>query len=152
MGRDHERVLQLPSLPPALAGRQRPVDRRDRLPRREQVVFQQFKQTATRSLEYIRKRHGARDPRVLTLRSIIATCEIAEALMQLVLNAVTSALGDSESILTKAVNTAFKVGVGLPARALRLTRTEEEEAEDEDDGLVLGLDDDGPSTEAPRAE
>lgn len=86
--------------------------------RREQVVFQQFKQTATRSLEYIAGRYGDKDPRVLTLRSIISTCEIAEALMQLVLNAVTSALGDPESILAKAVSTAFKVGVGLPSRLL----------------------------------
>ena len=84
--------------------------------RREQVVFQQFKQTAQRSLEYVAGRYGERDPRVLTLRSIIATCEIAEALMQLVPNAVTSALGDPESLLARAVGTALKVGVGVPAR------------------------------------
>ncbi len=84
--------------------------------RREQVVFQQFKQAATRSQKFITERHGVRDPRVLTLRSIITTCDIAEALMQLVLNAVQSAMSDSESVLSRAVNAAFKVGVGVPAR------------------------------------
>lgn len=86
--------------------------------RREQVVFQQFKETATRSLQFIARKHGERDPRVLTLRSIIATCEIAEALMQIVLNAVTNALGDPESLLTKALGTALKIGTGMPAKIL----------------------------------
>lgn len=84
--------------------------------RREQVAFQQFKQATTRSLEFITARYGPKDPRVLTLRSIIATCEIGEALMELVFSAVNTALGDSESILSKAVGTALKVGVGLPAK------------------------------------
>ena len=48
--------------------------------RREQVVFQQFKQTAERSLTFVREKYGERDPRVLTLRSIITTCDMAEAL------------------------------------------------------------------------
>jgi DNA-binding transcriptional regulator GbsR (MarR family) len=86
--------------------------------RREQVVFRQFKQTAERSLSYVRKRHGERDPRVLTLRSIIATCGIAEAMMQLVVSAVESAMNDSESLLSRAVHAALKVGVGKPARWL----------------------------------
>jgi hypothetical protein len=84
--------------------------------RREQVAFQQFKQATTRSLDFITTRYGAKDPRVLTLRSIIMTCEIGEALMELVFSAVNTALGDSQSILSKAVSTALKVGVGLPAK------------------------------------
>ena len=49
------------------------------LRRREQVIFGQFKQNAEKTLIYIRERYGERDPRVLTLRSIISSCEIAEA-------------------------------------------------------------------------
>jgi DNA-binding transcriptional regulator GbsR (MarR family) len=86
--------------------------------RREQVVFQQFRQTAERSLDYIRKTHGERDPRVLTLRSILTTCDIAEALMQLVFGAVQSAMADPESVLSKAITAAFKVGIGVPTRIL----------------------------------
>jgi DNA-binding transcriptional regulator GbsR (MarR family) len=84
--------------------------------RREQVVFQQFKETAERSLAFITERHGEKDPRVVTLRSIISTCQIAEALMALVLTAVQNAMSDSESVLSRAVNAALKVGVGVPAR------------------------------------
>jgi hypothetical protein len=84
--------------------------------RREQVALQQFQQTATRSLEYVTERYGPRDPRVFTLRSILTTCEIADAMMKLVLSAVSSALGDPQSILSRAVNAALKVGVGVPAR------------------------------------
>jgi hypothetical protein len=86
--------------------------------RREQVVFQQFKRTAERSLGFVRKRYGERDPRVLTLRSIIATCAIGEAMMQLVFSAVQSAMSDSESVLSRAMHAALKVGVGKPARWL----------------------------------
>ena len=86
--------------------------------RREQVVFQQFRQTAERSLAFIRERHGEKDPRVLTLRSILTTCDIGEAVMQLVFSAVQNAMTDPESLLSRAVNAAFKVGVGLPARVL----------------------------------
>ena len=86
--------------------------------RREQVVFQQFRQTAQRSVKFITEHHGERDPRVLTLRSIIAACDIAEALMQLVFNAVQGAMSDPQSVLSKAIHTALKVGVGLPARWL----------------------------------
>ncbi len=86
--------------------------------RREQVVFQQFKLTAERALAFVRRKYGERDPRVLTLRSIIATCAIGEAMMQLVFSAVHNAMSDSESVLSRAVNAALKVGVGKPARWL----------------------------------
>jgi len=89
------------------------------LRRREQVAFEHFKVGAERMLEIIRKRNGAKDPRVLTLRSIIATCDLADAVMQLVFSSVSSALGDPQSLLSKAIGTAFKVGVGVPARFLQ---------------------------------
>ncbi len=97
--------------------------------RREQVVFQQFRQTAQRSLKFITEHHGERDPRVLTLRSIIAACDIAEALMQLVFNAVQGAMSDPESVLSKAIHTALKVGVGLPVKWLALNGVEDGEAQ-----------------------
>ena len=50
--------------------------------RREQVVFGQFKQASSKTLAYVSERYGERDPRVMTLRSIVSTCEIAEAVMQ----------------------------------------------------------------------
>lgn len=84
--------------------------------RREQVVFKKFRTAAEGTLQYIVERYGAKDPRVLTLRSIISSCEIAEAVMQLVFSSVERALGDSESMLTKAVNAALKVGLAVPAR------------------------------------
>ncbi len=84
--------------------------------RREQVVFRKFRHAAQSMLEYIVERYGAKDPRVLTLRSIISSCEIAEAVMQLVFSSVERALGDSESMLAKAVNAALKVGLAVPAR------------------------------------
>jgi DNA-binding transcriptional regulator GbsR (MarR family) len=86
--------------------------------RREQVVLGKLRQTTQRTLTYVRERYGDRDPRVLTLRSIITSCEIAEAVMQLVFTSVERALGDSQSILSKAITAAFKVGVGVPARLL----------------------------------
>ncbi len=43
---------------------------------------------------------------MLVLRSIISTCELAEAMMTLIFTSVERALGDSESILTKALNAA----------------------------------------------
>lgn len=88
------------------------------LRRREQVVFGQFKAGAERTIELVRKRYGRKDPRVLTLRSIISSCEIAESLMQLVFSAVGSALGDSESLLSRAVSRALRAGVTVPARLL----------------------------------
>jgi len=74
--------------------------------------------TAERALDFVRGKYGERDPRVLTLRSIIATCAIGEAMMQLVFSAVHNAMNDSESVLSRAINAAFKVGVGTPARWL----------------------------------
>ncbi|MEM8711864.1 MAG: hypothetical protein AAGG01_13005 [Planctomycetota bacterium] len=89
------------------------------LRRREQVAFEHFKVGATRMLEIIRERNGNKDPRVLTLRSIIATCDLADAVMQLVFSSVSNALGDPQSLLSKAIGTALKVGVGVPARILQ---------------------------------
>ena len=86
--------------------------------RREQVVFGKFKQAAQSTLAYIRSRYGEKDPRVFTLRSIISSLEIAEAVMQLVFSSVERALGDSESILSRAVNTALKVGLKVPSRLI----------------------------------
>ncbi len=88
------------------------------LRRREQVIFGQFKVGATRTLEYVRERYGPKDPRTLTLRSIISSCEIAEAVMQLVFTSVGSALGDSESMLSKAINATLKLGMTVPAKIL----------------------------------
>ena len=82
------------------------------LRRREQVAFQHFHSTAERALAFIAERHGDRDPRVLTLRSIISACEIADALMKLLVGAVANALGDSQSILSRAIGAAFRVGLG----------------------------------------
>ena len=81
-------------------------------------MFGQFKAGAERILGLVRKRYGNRDPRVLTLRSIISSCEIAESLMQLVFSAVGSALGDSESLLSRAVSRALRAGVAVPAKLL----------------------------------
>jgi hypothetical protein len=86
--------------------------------RREQVVFGKFRQAAESTLDYVRGRYGEKDPRVYTLRSIISSCSIAEAVMHLVFSSVERALGDSESILTKAVGTALKVGMKVPTRLL----------------------------------
>jgi len=86
--------------------------------RREQVVFGRFKQASAHTLAYVTERYGERDPRVLTLRSIISSCEIAEAMMQLVVSSVANALNDSESLLHKAVITALKVGTIVPGKLL----------------------------------
>lgn len=86
--------------------------------RREQVVFEQFKVASQRMLAYVQTQHGEKDPRVMTLRSIISTCEIAEAVMSLVVGAVANALEDSQSLLHKAVSAALKVGVVMPSRML----------------------------------
>ena len=102
------------------------------LRRREQVAFEHFKVGATRMLEIIRERNGPKDPRVLTLRSIIATCDLADAVMQLVFSSVSSALGDPQSLLSKAIGTAFKVGVGVPARFLQ-AGSAAGEAQDDDE-------------------
>jgi DNA-binding transcriptional regulator GbsR (MarR family) len=90
------------------------------LRRREQVAFEQFRHTADRALAFVQRRYGDRDPRVFTLRSIVSACQIAEAVMSLLVGAVANALGDPQSILSRAINAAVKVGFsGLPdARAL----------------------------------
>lgn len=86
--------------------------------RREQVVLARLKLTAQSTLQYVRTRYGDKDPRVLTLRSILSSCEIADAVMQLVFTSVEKALGDSNSLLHKAVNTALKVGIKVPAKVI----------------------------------
>ena len=48
---------------------------------------------------------------MVTLRSIISSCEIAEALMQLIFGAVGSALGDPQSLLSRTVNRALQASV-----------------------------------------
>jgi len=84
------------------------------LRRREQVAMAHFKRAAGQTLLYIKKKHGAADPRVLTLRSIIGSCEIAEAVMQLVMGSVERALGDSQSLLSKALTKALLLSTNLP--------------------------------------
>ena len=84
------------------------------LRRREQVAMAHFKRSANQTLSYIKTKYGAADPRVLTLRSIIGSCEIAEAVMQLVMTSVERALGDSQSLLSKALTTALKLSNALP--------------------------------------
>lgn len=86
--------------------------------RREQVAFQQFKAASTRTLAYVTERYGDKDPRVMTLRSIVSTCEIAEAVIQLVVGSVANALDDSGSLLHRAVATALKVGFAMPTKLL----------------------------------
>lgn len=114
--------------------------------RREQVVLGKLRQTTERTLAYVREHYGDRDPRVLTLRSIVSSCEIAEAVMQLVFSSVERALGDSQSILSKAITAAFKVGVGVPVRLLGggglahayLESEEEDDDEGEGEGVETG--------------
>jgi DNA-binding transcriptional regulator GbsR (MarR family) len=85
--------------------------------RREQVVFGQFKQASAKTLAYVNDRYGERDARAMTLRSIISTCEIAEAVMGLVVGSVANALDDSQSLLHKAITAAVRVGA-VPGRLL----------------------------------
>lgn len=86
--------------------------------RREQVMLSRFKHAVQAMLVYVRGRYGEKDPRILTLRSVQSSLEIADAMMRLVFNAVEKALGDSESLLSRAVNTALKVGMKVPARLI----------------------------------
>ena len=86
--------------------------------RREQVVLGKLRTSVKGTLDYVVERYGDKDPRVLTLRSILSSCDIAEAVMQLVFTSVERALGDSQSLLSKALTAAFKVGIGVPARVL----------------------------------
>lgn len=86
--------------------------------RREQVVLGRFKQAAQSTLGYVQKRYGAKDPRVLTLRSIISSCEIADAVMQLVFSSVERALGDRESLLSRAVGATLRMGMKVPTKIM----------------------------------
>jgi DNA-binding transcriptional regulator GbsR (MarR family) len=79
--------------------------------RREQVVIGRFKHSVRSMQGYVSERYGEKDPRVLTLRSILSSLEIADAVLQLVFSSVERALGDSESLLSRAVRTALKVGL-----------------------------------------
>ncbi|MDA1267046.1 MAG: hypothetical protein O2816_18350 [Planctomycetota bacterium] len=101
------------------------------LRRREQVVFSQFKQGAERALRHVKQRYGTRDPRALTLRSIISSCEIAEALMHLIFGAVGSALGDPQSLLSKTVAKALRLGLGGPAKLIAAGLDPEEHKREE---------------------
>lgn len=86
--------------------------------RREQVVLAKLRQATEKTLHYVRERYGERDPRVLTLRSILSSCDIAEAVMNLVFTSVERALGDSESLLSRAIHAALRVGMSMPGRLL----------------------------------
>jgi hypothetical protein len=86
--------------------------------RREQVVLGRFKQAAQSTLGYVQQRYGAKDPRVLTLRSIIGSCEIADAVMQLVFSSVERALGDRESLLSRAVGATLRLGLKVPTKII----------------------------------
>ena len=88
--------------------------------RREQVVLGKLRTSVRGTLDYVRERYGDRDPRVLTLRSILSSCEIAEAVMQLVFSSVERALGDSQSLLSKALTAALRVGMAGPAKLISL--------------------------------
>lgn len=83
--------------------------------RREQVAIGKLRMSTETTLSYVKKRYGDKDPRVVTLRSILTSVDIADAVMQLVFSSVERALGDSQSILSRAVNAALKVGKrGVP--------------------------------------
>ncbi len=84
-----------------------------------------FKQSVRTLLGYVRERYGEKDPRVFTLRSILSSLEIADAVLQLVFSSVERALGDSGSLLSRAVRTALKVGMRGPARKLVLPSGEQ---------------------------
>jgi hypothetical protein len=92
--------------------------------RREQVVLGRFKQAAQSTLGYVQQRYGAKDPRVLTLRSIISSCEIADAVMQLVFSSVERALGDRESLLSRAVGATLRMGLKVPTKIISPSESE----------------------------
>jgi hypothetical protein len=120
--------------------------------RREQVVFGKFKQASQTTLGYIRNRYGEKDPRVFTLRSIISSLEIAEAVMQLVFSSVERALGDSESILSRAVNTALKIGMKVPARLAGGAKSAAEPASTLAAALLEDLPDEDEDEREPQAK
>lgn len=82
--------------------------------RREQVAIGRLRVSAQATLGYVREKFGERDARVLTLRSLLTSLDLADAVMQLVFSSVERALGDSESILSRAVGAALKVGLKAP--------------------------------------
>ena len=86
--------------------------------RREQVVLGRFKQAEQSTLTYVQSRYGAKDPRVLTLRSIVSSCEIADAVMQLVFSSVERALGDRDSLLARAVGATLRMGMKVPTKII----------------------------------
>ena len=102
------------------------------LRRREQVAFTRFKEGMTRALGHVQTRHGKADPRALTLKSILSTCEIADAVMQLVFSSVGSALGDPQSLLSRAVGAALKMGGGVSNKVLQVAAGKRDEDESEE--------------------
>ncbi|MFT4647157.1 MAG: putative transcriptional regulator [Glaciecola sp.] len=88
------------------------------LRRREQVAFTHFHAGMSRTLLHVNNKFGSKDPRVLTLRSILSTCEIADAVMQLVFNSVSGALGDPQSMLSRTIQAALKFGIGMDGKKL----------------------------------
>ena len=88
------------------------------LRRREQVAFTHFHAGMSRTLQHVNNKFGSKDPRVLTLRSILSTCEIADAVMQLVFNSVSGALGDPQSMLSRTIQAALKFGIGMDGKKL----------------------------------
>lgn len=120
------------------------------LRRREQVAFQTFRQTIGRALELITEKHGERDPRVLTLRSILSACDIADAMMKLLVGAVANALGDGQSILSRAITAAFKVGLGEPGKLLTQAGPNAFDSAGDDRARDDRARDDGESTESSK--
>jgi DNA-binding transcriptional regulator GbsR (MarR family) len=88
------------------------------LRRREQVAFTHFHAGMSRTLQHVNQKFGSKDPRVLTLRSILSTCEIADAVMQLVFTSVSGALGDPQSMLSRTIQAALRFGIGMDGKRL----------------------------------
>ncbi len=88
------------------------------LRRREQVAFAHFHSGMSQTLKHVNDKFGSKDPRALTLRSILSTCEIADAVMQLVFTSVSGALGDPQSMLSRTIQAALKFGVGMDGKKL----------------------------------
>lgn len=88
------------------------------LRRREQVAFAHFHSGMSQTLKHVNAKFGSKDPRVLTLRSILSTCEIADAVMQLVFTSVSGALGDPQSMLSRTIQAALKFGIGMDGKQL----------------------------------
>jgi len=104
--------------------------------RREQVVIGRFKQSVRSMQGYVRERYGEKDPRVFTLRSILSSLEIADAVLQLVFSSVERALGDPGSLLSRAVRTALKVGMRGPMRKFAAQTAADQGRDDRELALV----------------